>query len=123
MKKVLFGFLLSFSASLSFAQTTNSASCSSSKHLKEGISSGKIEIVLPSQLTAEEVASFGKYYEPYFFVDFNANNHVATFQMVSNTSESRLVILRFLSANQIQNVIVDGKSYLLQDFYQNFLEK
>ena len=123
MKKVLFGFLLFFSASFTFAQTANSASCASSKQLKEGISAGKIEIILPSQLTAEEVASYGKYYEPFFYVDLNAKNHTATFQMVSNTSESRLVILRFLSANQIQNVIVDGKSFLLQDFYQNFLEK
>jgi hypothetical protein len=43
--------------------------------------------------------------------------------MVSNTPESRRVILRFLSANQIQTVLVDGKSYQLADFYQNFLEK
>jgi hypothetical protein len=56
-------------------------------------------------------------------VEFNAKNHVATFKMVLNTPDSRRVILRFLSANQIQIVVVDGKSYQLQDFYQKFLEK
>jgi hypothetical protein len=87
------------------------------------VASGRIEVVLPNQLSSEDVASYAKYYEPFFNVDFNATNHKATFLMVSNTADSRRVILRFLSANQIQTVVVDGKSYLLQDFYQNFLEK
>lgn len=123
MKHVLFGILLFFTGSISFAQTVNTASCSSSKQLKEGVSSGKIEVILPSHLTPEDVASYAKYYEPFFFVDFNSKNHTATFQMVSNTAESRRVILRFLSANQIQTITVDGRSYQLQDFYQKFLEK
>lgn len=123
MKHVLFGILFFLTGSISFGQTANTASCPSSKNLKSGIASGKIEVTLPNQLTPEDVASFAKYYEPFFFVDFNSKNHVATFQMVTNTPESRRVILRFLSANQIQIVVVDGKSYQLQDFYQNFLEK
>lgn len=123
MKHVLFGILFFLSGSISFAQTANTASCPLSKNLKEGVASGKIEVTLPNQLSPEDVATFAKYYEPFFFVDFNSKNHVATFQMVNNTADSRRVILRFLSANQIQTVLVDGKSYQLQDFYQNFLEK
>jgi len=123
MKHVLFGILFFLSGSISFAQTANTASCPSSKNLKEGVASGKIEVTLPNQLSPEDVANFAKYYEPFFFVDFNSKNHVATFQMVNNTADSRRVILRFLSANQIQTVLVDGKSYQLHDFYQNFLEK
>ena len=123
MKHVLFGILFFLTGSISFAQTANTASCPSSKNLKEGVVSGKIEVTLPSQLSPEDVASYAKYYEPFFFVDFNSKNHVATFQMVTNTVESRRVILRFLAANHIQIVVVDGKSYQLQDFYQNFLEK
>jgi hypothetical protein len=123
MKHVLFGILFFLSGSISFAQTANTASCPSSKNLKEGVASGKIEVTLPNQLSPEDVATFAKYYEPFFFVDFNSKNHVATFQMVNNTADSRRVILRFLSANQIQTVLVDGKSYQLHDFYQNFLEK
>ena len=123
MKHVLFGILFFLTGSISFAQTANTASCPSSKNLKEGVVSGKIEVTLPSQFSPEDVASYAKYYEPFFFVDFNSKNHVATFQMVTNTVESRRVILRFLAANQIQIVVVDGKSYQLQDFYQNFLEK
>jgi len=123
MKHVLFGILFFLTGSISFAQTANTASCPSSKNLKEGVASGKIEVTLPNQLTPEDVVSYAKYYEPFFYVDFNSKNHVATFQMVTNTPDSRRVILRFLSANQIQTVVVDGKSYQLQDFYQNFLEK
>jgi len=123
MKHVFFGILFFLTGSISIAQTANTASCPSSKMLKEGVASGKIEVTLPSQLSSEDVANYAKYYEPFFFVDFNSKNHVATFQMVSNTADSRRVILRFLSANQIQTVVVDGKSHQLQDFYQNFLEK
>jgi hypothetical protein len=123
MKHVLFGIFFLFTGSYSFSQVANTASCSSIKNLKEGVSSGHIEVTLPSQLTPEEVASFAKYYEPFFYLDFNAKNHVATFQMVSNTADARRVIIRFLAANQIQTVTIEGKSYQLQDFYQNFLEK
>jgi hypothetical protein len=123
MKQVLFGILFFLTGSISFAQTANTASCTSVANLKEGVSSGKIEVILPSQLSPEDVASYAKYYEPFVYVDFNSKSHTATFQMVSNTAESRRVILRFLSANQIQTVVVDGKSYQLQDFYQNFLDK
>ncbi len=123
MKHVLFGILFFMTGSISFAQTANTASCTSAKNLKDGVISGKIELTLPTQLSPDDVASYAKYYEPFFYVDFNSKNHTATFQMVSNTSESRRVILRFLSANQIQGVVVDGKSYQLQDFFQNFLEK
>jgi hypothetical protein len=123
MKHVLFGILFFVTGSISIAQSANTASCSSVNHLREGVASGRIEVVLPNQLSSEDVASYAKYYEPFFNVDFNATDHKATFLMVSNTADSRRVILRFLSANQIQTVVVDGKSYLLQDFYQNFLEK
>ncbi|MFM6934027.1 MAG: hypothetical protein ACKOXP_01185 [Flavobacteriales bacterium] len=123
MKHVFFAVLFFLTGSISIAQTANTASCSSTKNVKEGVLSGNIEVILPSQLSPEDVASYAKYYEPFFFVDFNSKNHIATFQMVSNTPESRRVILRFLSANQIQTVIVEGKSYQLQDFYQTFLEK
>jgi hypothetical protein len=123
MKHVLFGILFFLTGSISFAQTANSATSLSTKNLTEGISIGKIELILPSQLSSEDVASNAKYYEQFFLVEFNAKNHVATFKMVLNTPDSRRVILRFLSANQIQIVVVDGKSYQLQDFYQKFLEK
>ena len=123
MKHVLFGILFFLTGSISFAQTANSATSLSTKNLTEGISTGKIELTLPSQLSSEDVASNAKYYEQFFVVEFNAKNHVATFKMVLNTPDSRRVILRFLSANQIQIVVVDGKSYQLQDFYQKFLEK
>ena len=123
MKHVLFGILFFLTGSISYAQTANSASSHSVNNLTAGISTGKIELILPSQLSSEDVASSSKYYEQFFLVEFNAKNHVATFNMVSNIPESRRVILRFLAANQIQSVIIEGKSYPLQDFYQSFLEK
>ena len=123
MKHVLFGILFFLTGSISFTQTANSATSNSAKNLTEGISTGKIELILPSQLSSEDVASYAKYYEQFFSVEFNAKNHVANLKMVSNTPESRRVILRFLAANQIQNVIIEGKSYPLLDFYQSFLDK
>ena len=111
MKKVLLGFFFALTGMISFAQTAHVASCTSISHLKEGVSSGNVELVLPQEITAELVAENAQYYVPFFTVSYNENNHLATFQMVANTSDARRVIIRFLSANQINTVLVEGKQY------------
>jgi hypothetical protein len=65
---------------------------------------------------------YAKFYTNMFTVDFDAKSHVATFHMVSNDANSRRVILRFLSANQIVNVQVAERNYDLGTFFDNFLQ-
>jgi hypothetical protein len=114
-------FILLVSSSLT-AQVVNSASCISKSSLLSGKESGKIEITLPESVIKENVEEYGKYYIKMFTIGFDEKSHVATFNMVTNDENSRRVIMRFLSANQIQSVVVENKVYTLTDFYENFLK-
>ena len=121
--KTLFSSLciLLFSATLT-AQTVNSAFCKSKSNLLSGKESGKIEITLPESVVKENVEEYGKYYIKMFTIGFDEKSHLATFNMVTNDENSRRVIMRFLSANQIQSVVVENKVFTLADFYENFLK-
>ena len=114
-------FILLVSSSLT-AQVVNSASCISKSSLLSGKESGKIEITLPESVIKENVEEYGKYYIKMFTIGFDEKSHVATFNMVTNDENSRRVIMRFLSANQIQSVVVENKVFTLADFYENFLK-
>ena len=81
-----------------------------------------IEITLPKSVIKENVEEYGSYYVKILTIGFDEKTHLATFNMVTNDENSRRVILRFLSANQIQSVVVENKVFTLGDFYENFLK-
>ena len=122
MKKFFLTLVFLISINFTFGQSSNSASCSSKTTLIEGKEKGIIEIKLPESITKEEVEKYSKYYENAFKVNFDEKSHILVFKMVENNTSNRKVILRFLAANQIQHVIVEEKSYLVTDFYENFLK-
>jgi hypothetical protein len=113
--------ILLFSTSLT-AQVVNSGSCKSKASLLSGKESGKIQITLPESVVKENVDEYGKYYLKMFTIGFDEKSHLATFNMVTNDENSRRVIIRFLSANQIQSIVVENKIFTLGDFYENFLK-
>ena len=113
--------ILFFSASLN-AQVVGSASCKSKASLLAGKEAGVIEITLPKSVIKENVEEYGSYYVKILTIGFDEKTHLATFNMVTNDENSRRVILRFLSANQIQSVVVENKVFTLGDFYDNFLK-
>ena len=122
MKKVLFAVVFLIGTTVSFAQDRNTAVCGTKIALTQGKDAGKILVKLPADVTAEDVQTYAAYYEKTFTVNFNAQSHEVTFNMISNDSNSRRIIIRFLSANQIQNVIVENRVYTITDFYENFLK-
>ena len=113
--------ILLFSTSLT-AQDVNSGSCKSKASLLSGKENGKIQITLPESVVKENVEEYGKYYLKMFTIGFDEKSHLATFNMVTNDENSRRVIIRFLSANQIQSIVVENKIFTLGDFYENFLK-
>ena len=113
--------ILLFSTSLT-AQVVNSGSCKSKASLLSGKENGKIQITLPESVVKENVEEYGKYYLKMFTIGFDEKSHLATFNMVTNDENSRRVIIRFLSANQIQSIVVENKIFTLGDFYENFLK-
>lgn len=121
--KTFFTFILFLAANLySLAQDSNTAVCSKKANLLKGVETGLIEISFPQTTVKEDVEKYASYYKNIFSVNYNENTHVASIKMVENNSSNRKVIMRFLSANQVQNVIVEDKSFLVNDFYENFLK-
>ena len=122
MKKVAFLFIALCLNLLVLGQKTLSASAKNVAELKGGVVSGHIQLTLPAEVTADNVAMYAKYYTNMFTVEFDEKSHLATFHMITNDTFSRRVILRFLSANQIVAVQVENKSYDLGTFFENYLQ-
>lgn len=83
---------------------------------------GKGMIVLPSNLTAEQVQGKAKYYTHYFTVDFDASSHVAKITMIDNDERSRAVIMRFLAACEVDVVNVEGVSVARDELFVKYLK-
>lgn len=122
MKKVTFLVLALGLNLLVFGQKTLSASAKNLAELKGGVASGHIQLILPNEVTEENVEMYAKYYTNMFTVEFDEKSHKATFHMITNDAFSRRVIIRFLSANQISTVQVENKSYDLGTFFDNYLQ-
>ncbi|MEN9699482.1 MAG: hypothetical protein RLZZ301_680 [Bacteroidota bacterium] len=122
MKKVTLLVLALGLNLLVFGQKTLTASAKNTAELKGGVASGHIQLILPTEVTEENVTMYAKYYTNMFTVAFDAKSHEATFHMISNDEFSRRVILRFLAANQISQVQIDGRAYDLGTFYDSFLK-
>jgi|688.fasta_scaffold1314191_1 capsule polysaccharide export protein KpsE/RkpR len=122
MKILLSSLFVCLTLTVLNAQNANTAICGTKESLIKGVQSGLIELTLPENISKSDVEKYGSYYKNSFSISFDEKSHLATIKMVENTSNNRRVILRFLSANQIQNVVVEDKSFLVNDFYENFLK-
>lgn len=122
MKKFLLAAVFLVSTFISFAQDNSTAVCGTKLALTQEKEAGKIKMKLPANISEEDVRNYASYYEKMFTVDFNNATHEIVYNMVVNDANNRRVILRFLSANQIQNVIVEGRVYPANDFYEAFLK-
>jgi hypothetical protein len=122
MKKVLLAAVFFISTFISFGQDNSTATCGTKLALTQEKEAGKIKMKLPASVSEEDVRSYASYYEKMFTIDFNTSTHEIVYNMVVNDANNRRVILRFLSANQIQNVIVEGRVYTANDFYEAFLK-
>lgn len=122
MKKFLLAAVFLVSTFISFAQDNSTAVCGTKLALTQQKDAGKIKMKLPASISEEDVRNYASYYEKMFTVDFNNTTHEIVYNMVVNDANNRRVILRFLSANQIQNVIVEGRVYTANDFYDAFLK-
>ena len=122
MKILLSSLFVCLTLTVLNAQNANTAICGTKESLIKVVQSGLIELTLPENISKSDVEKYGSYYKNSFSISFDEKSHLATIKMVENTSNNRRVILRFLSANQIQNVVVEDKSFLVNDFYENFLK-
>jgi hypothetical protein len=109
-------------ASVSFSQEINSASAQSKTELVSSKETGNYSFILGNKLTAEEVAKNAQYYVHYFTVVYSEKTNEAKITMVTNDEKNRHVVIRFLTACGIQNVIVDGRTLSTDEFFINFMK-
>ena len=122
MKKLMYTlFVLVGLTSFSFAQQ-NTAVSQGAKALELSKTSGEYVFTLPSNLTNREVQDNAKYYTHYFTVDFNEESHEAKIKMIENTSKSRFVIARFLTACKVSEVKVDSEMVKITPFLNDYLK-
>jgi riboflavin biosynthesis pyrimidine reductase len=122
MKKVLLATIFLVSTFISFAQDNSTAVCGTKLSMIQGKDAGKIKMTLPETISEEDVKNYASYYQKMFTIDFNSTTHEIVYNMVINDANNRRVILRFLSANQIQSVMVEGRVYAINDFYEAYLK-
>ena len=107
---------------MSYAQEINSATAQSKTELISSKETGNYSFILGNKLSAEEVAKNAQYYVHYFTVNYSDKTNEAKVTMIANDEKTRHIVVRFLTACGIQNVIVDGKTISAEEFYINFMK-
>jgi Zn-dependent alcohol dehydrogenase len=110
-------------STVSYAQdASNSATAQTKTQLASAKEIGVYTFVMPAALTAEEVSKNSKYYVHYFTTEFNASTKEVKLKMNANDELGRKVITRFLASCGVQNVIVEGKSMITEDFFNTYMK-
>lgn len=124
MKTIFFSVLMLLgTSSLTFAQDANEVAKSQTKtEIQAGKTSGQFVFTMPESLSKEDVLENAKYYTHYFTVEFDASSHEAKLKMVQNDEKGRMVIVRFLNANGIQFMNVEGTVMSVSDFFDKILK-
>ncbi len=107
---------------MSYAQDVNSATAQSKTELISSKVSGNYSFILGNKLSADEVTKNAQYYVHYFTVDYSVKTYEAKVTMLTNDEKTRHVVVRFLTACGIQNILVDGKTISAEEFYINFMK-
>ena len=122
MKKLytfFFFFVFLAVTSYSGAQISKSADAGTAIEIKNNLNENKLILKIPN-ITQDEVEQYAQYYVKSFSVEIEDKDSVV-FNLTENSPNNNRVILRFLSAINIQQIAVSQKDFSLADFYEAFL--
>jgi hypothetical protein len=109
-------------ASVSFGQdNTNTATSQSKSQLVTAKETGIFSFVLPEAITNEDVVKNSKFYVHYFTTEFNDKTKEVKIKMIENNELNRHIMVRFLVSCGIQYIILEGNSFLTQEYFQSFI--
>ena len=94
------------------AKVANSADFTANK------SNGEFYFTFPAATTKETVEKNAAFYTKFFSVQYDEQSRLVTIKMVQNDEQSRHIINRFLIANKISQINMDGTLYKIDEFYQ-----
>lgn len=98
------------------------ASAQSIEKVIESKSTGIYEFQMPSELKAEDIKKNAEYYTQYFTVTYDNATKKAVIKMIENTEKSRLVIVRFMIANNVKEIKMGETTYSVEKFYADFIK-
>ncbi len=122
MKKLFFTLIavLTLTAT-TYAQDTKTAIAETKSELAKSKVSRQYTYILPSNVTAEQVNKYSKYYESYFTIKFDEDTHVAKVTMNSEVKKGEMVMGRFLSSCGVSKVKVGEDTLTLDEFMKKYL--
>jgi hypothetical protein len=107
--------------SASYAQEMNQARFTmTGAQLKEALNKGEVSFFFNKGIDAEAVKKSAEYYTQYFSVVYDKNTGKSSLKLTQDDL-SKLVISRFMMANGISEVIIDGEVISVQDFIAKYL--
>lgn len=83
---------------------------------------GAYDFVLPAGITQKDVAVSAEFYTMYFKVNFLEDAHIASIVLNEKDEKNKHVMVRFFVSLGIREIMYDGKTYAVEDFYQKFLK-
>lgn len=124
MKNLFLTFLAILNiTTMTFAQDiSTTAFAQSNAELKASKENGKYLFVLPAGLIKEDVEKNAMYYVHYFTVEYSEKSSEAKITLISNDEKSRHVIKRYLIANGVRYMKVDGSTISLDDFFVKYIQ-
>ena len=124
MKALFFAILMTLGFSVtSVAQEKSTVAMGPTKtEIAAGKQSGNFTFILPEGVNADDVNQSAKYYTHYFTVEYSDKTRAAVLTMANNEEKSRSVIVRFLVANGVQKVSIDGTLVDINDLFEKYLK-
>jgi hypothetical protein len=113
--------LVTSSTLFSFGQERVALAISSDNFLSAN-SNGFYTFVVPTDISAKDVALSAEYYTMYFSVQFNEKNHQALITMKDKTDNARHIICRFFISLGLREIEYNGTTFSVEDFYQKYLQ-
>ncbi len=119
--KVSLVLIAILSINTSFSQVAKTAKIGDNKSIQKSKEIGEFTFSV-SGLSSDQVNKSASYYPLYFTVVYTEKTEELSIKMVQSDAMSRRIIMRFFSALDILNIETEGKTYLCEDFYTNFLK-
>jgi hypothetical protein len=121
MRYLLHAVFLFFGFAIVAQQQTISSKMTVAEIQKEA-KSGHFQWIFPTGTTSESIDNLAKYYATSFSYTFNAASKCVDVFPVVDSENTRRVMLRFLGANQVNQILVGNETLALYAFYEKFMK-
>lgn len=84
---------------------------------------GQFDFTMPENATPLTVNQKAAYYPEYFTVVYDQKTRNAKITMLEDVARSRQVMMRFMLSNGVKEITMNGKDYILSEFWEQYVVK